>query len=367
MNSTSPVHPRSHIHYWKCDRPAAFHNTGVARDHAGIEPQLLQALKPHTVGRQVSLRPFGGQGNHLTWTLYVDGRRLFVRVEDGPEQDDYLEVESRILAEVRFLGVPAPKVHMVDASRRQVPFAWHVMDSVDCPDLNHWHKEGRLDLIRTAWDIGISVANWQRLRPEGFGPFSPAHLREHDELVGFHRQYEDYFLMYLEKHVYFLADEGFLSEAEAEEIRAEIHAHEALLKLERGCLVHKDLALWNILGTENFIHAYIDWDDAISGDPMDDLSLLACFYDGPVIKSAFAGYTSVRPLPTEHRRRFWLHLLRNMLVKSVLRVGGKYFDRTDSFFLFGPGITGADLQRQTRERLFAALKGLREDLEVTRL
>jgi Ser/Thr protein kinase RdoA (MazF antagonist) len=29
-----------------------------------------------------------------------------------------------------------------------------------------------------------------------------------------------------------------------------------------GCLVHKDLALWNILGTEREIAAFIDFDDS---------------------------------------------------------------------------------------------------------
>ncbi|MFN9915135.1 MAG: phosphotransferase, partial [Pirellulaceae bacterium] len=41
-----------------------------------------------------------------------------------------------------------------------------------------------------------------------------------------------------------------------------------MLNLPLGCLVHKDLALWNILGTRDQIAAFIDFDDAISGDSM---------------------------------------------------------------------------------------------------
>jgi hypothetical protein len=48
----------------------------------------------------------------------------------------------------------------------------------------------------------------------------------------------------------------------------------SLLQLDHGCLVHKDRAL--------------------------------------------AGYARVRPLPARHVRRFWLHLLRNMLFKAVI-------------------------------------------------
>ena len=56
-----------------------------------------------------------------------------------------------------------------------------------------------------------------------------------------------------------------------------------------------------------------------------------------------------------------------MIVKSVIRVGAGYFKRTDGFFLIGSGSSGEDLQKFTRERLFRALQGLREDLEVSLL
>jgi hypothetical protein len=100
---------------------------------------------------------------------------------------------------------------------------------------------------------------------------------------------------------------------------------------------------------------------------MDDLSLLGCFYDGAVLSRAVAGYAAVRPLPPEARRRFWLHLLRNMIVKAVIRVGAGYFERNDGFFLIGAGASGAELKAFTRTRLFAALHGLRRDEEIERL
>jgi aminoglycoside phosphotransferase (APT) family kinase protein len=130
--------------------------------------------------------------------------------------------------------------------------------------------------------------------------------------------------------------------------------------LPQGCLVHKDLALWNILGTEREIHDFIDFDDSIAGDPVDDLSLLACFHDAAFLRRAFEGYESVRGLPEHHLRRFWLHLLRNMIVKAVIRVGAGYFDRDDGFFLIGSGSSGASLREITLSRLATALRGLRE-------
>ena len=361
------AHSRRDIYYWKCDRPAAFHGTARRSGDTEVAALLHDALSEHFRGKPVALRPAGGQGNHRTFFADIDGNATFVRVEDGPERDDNMEVETRVLGEVRALGVPAPQVLAVDASRRRAPFAWQVMERIAAPDLNQHYKQDRLDLPCFAGEIGAAVARWQSIAPQGFGPFNSESLRKHDLLEGFHGSYADYFHLHLERHLHFLVERGFLTKLQAGEIAQEIASHAPLLKLERGCLVHKDLALWNILGTEERIAAFIDWDDAISGDAMDDLSLLGCFYEGPILARALAGYTSIRPLRGEHRCRFWLHLLRNMIVKAVIRVGAGYFDRTDGFYLIGTGSTGADLKAFTLARLAAALRGLREDQPIETL
>ncbi|MCW0216758.1 MAG: aminoglycoside phosphotransferase family protein [Prosthecobacter sp.] len=351
---------RSHIHYWKCDRPAAFHGTETQTDIENLRPQILTLLQSFHPGLTINLTDGGGQGNHRTFIADIGQEQRFVRIEDGPEQDDYIETESRVQESVRAAGVPTPRVYQEDASRHKYPFAWQIMEVISHPDLNHWHKQGKLDLGHTAHEIGAAIAQWQKVPVAGYGPFQSGK----DKLTGYHTHYADYFLLNLDRHLTFLTEKHFLSTAESQEIRQAITDHDFLLSLPQGCLVHKDLALWNILGTENHIAAFIDWDDSISGDPMDDFSLLACFHDGSVIAQALAGYTKITPLPTEYRRRFWLHLLRNMIVKAVIRVGAGYFDRSDDFFLISSGSNGSDLRTLTRSRLRTALHGLLHDHEI---
>ena len=344
---------RRDIYYWKCDRPAAFHGT---QKRGAADPQIAQRLEQelrrHFDTQHVGLSTGAGQGNHLTWNAEVEGKPLFVRVENGPEKDGHLAVESAVLDRVRAAGVRTPRVFGCDTSRSRVPFAWQALEWISAPDLNHWFKDGTLEVSRIAFDIGVAVAQWQALTWEGFGVLD-------EGLRGYRPSYADYFHLRLEEHLHFLKSRGFL--ADAHEILAEIEQHHALLAVDRGCLVHKDLALWNILGTPDEIAAFIDFDDAISGDPTDDLSLLACFHDAAFLQLTLEGYQSVRRLPEEYCRRFWLHLLRNMIVKSVIRVGGGYFGRNDNFFLIGAGLSGTDLERITRDRLAIALRGLREN------
>jgi fructosamine-3-kinase len=279
-------------------------------------------------------------------------------VEDGPEEDRHLAVEGAVLDRVRDAGVRTPHVLGCDVSRTRVPFAWQALERIPAPDLNHWYKAGTLEASRIAFAIGMAVAKWQEIGLEGFGTLD-AGLRGHRP------SYADYFHLRLGEHLHFLKARGFLTDTDG--ILAEVEGHGALLADERGCLVHKDLALWNILGSADEIAAFIDFDDAVSGDPVDDLSLLACFHDAAFLQRTLEGFQSMRPLPVEFRRRFWLHLLRNMIVKAVIRVGAGYFERSDGFFLIGAGRSGGDLKQMTHERLALALRGLRENSDLSLL
>lgn len=352
---------RQDIYYWKCDRPAAFHGThtrGVP--DAQVAQQLRESLQHHFAARDIDLSAGSGQGNHLTWNATIDGVPMFVRVENGPEKDGHLAIESAVIDQVRATGIPTPRVHGCDATRSRVPFAWQALERIDAPDLNHWFKQGTLDVPKIAFEIGSAVATWQSLSFTGFGPFN-------DSLQGYHGAYADYFHLRLDEHLTFLVKRGFLTADQRQDIASEIGNHRELLDLSSGCFVHKDLALWNILGSEGRIAAFIDFDDSICGDPMDDLSLLACFHDAAFLARALEGYQNVRAFPTNHLRRFWLHLLRNMIVKSVIRVGAGYFDRDDGFFLINSGSSGSSLREMTLSRLALALNGLRHESNIDTL
>ena len=355
---------RTGIYYWKCDRAAAFHGTEAHRpDNPQLEASLTRALERHFPGTALTLTPADGQGNHRTFRLDFPPPQppAFVRTEDGPERDNYFAVETAVTARLLALGLPVPRVLASDCSRAETPFAWQALEHVPYPDLNQHFKQGTLTLGPIAETIGEAVARWQDIRPQGYGPFSATAAQADGALLGLHPTHASYFFCNLDRHLAFLTGRGFLTPDQTAAVTEAISRRQGLLDAGPGVLVHKDLALWNILGPPDRIAAFIDWDDAISGDPMDDLSLLACFHGPDVLARAFAGYARVRPLPPDHLPRFWLCLLRNMLVKAVIRVGAGYFTRNDGFFLIGAGSNGADLEAFTRARIATALRGLNEN------
>ena len=373
---------RTGIYYWKCDRAAAFHGTEAQRpDTPDLEPQLRATLARRFPNAALALAPADGQGNHRTFRLKIAGTcnaqrstftaqggslsEAFVRTEDGPEGDNYFDVETVVTAELRRLGLPVPQVLACDCSRAEVPFAWQVLEYVPFPDLNQHHKQGALTLEPLAERIGEAVARWQEVPVSGYGPFSAEAARATGRLVGLQPSYSHYLFLNLDKHLAFLTERGFFTPRQCVAVLEAISRNQDLLGITPGCLVHKDLALWNILGSPSHVAAFIDWDDAISGDPMDDLSLLACFHGAAVLEHAFAGYARVRPLPENHLPRFWLCLLRNMLVKAVIRVGAGYFQRDSGFYLIGAGSTGAELETSTRNRIDAAIQGLTHNRDLS--
>lgn len=359
---------RRDIYYWKCDRPSAFHGTELRRvPEMGLEENLIAAMRRRFDAKAISISPTGSQGHHLTWRAFIDGRPMFVRVQDGDDDDGHLAVESKLTQAIAGEGVPVPEIYAMEKRTPFAPFAWQAMELIPHPDLNDWFKRGELAIPQIASSIGSAVAQWQRIRPRGFGPLHTPTRRVASQFVACHARYHSYFHVRLAQHLSFLEAKGFIDTAQQREIHGAIDEHDPLLELASGCLVHKDLALWNVLGTRDHIAAFIDFEDAISGDEMDDLSLLACFHDAEFVAHAIAGYQTVRPLPEEYQRRFWLHLLRNMIVKAVIRVGAGYFDRDDAFFLISSGQSGKDLRAFTTQRIRLALDGLRKDADFSLL
>ncbi|MCQ2388458.1 MAG: aminoglycoside phosphotransferase family protein [Kiritimatiellae bacterium] len=347
---------RSDIYYWKCDRASAFHGTSdYLRDQSELASSLAHALERRFGDRISAVAAGSGQGNHRTFTAELDGKRVFIRTEDGAEADNYFAVEAAVTARVAKLGVPVPETIAYDVSREDVPFAWQIIPFIDAPDLNSHFKAGTLDWTDVAPAIGRAIATWQSVTAPGFGPFSAAKAAATGELAALHPTPESYYRLNLAKHVGFLVRNGFLSDAEARSLTGVVDAHVGVLD-KPGVLVHKDVALWNVLGTPKSATAFIDWDDAIVGDAMDDLSLMGCFHERDVVRRIVAGYEAVKPLPEDAAPRFWLDLLRNMVFKAVIRVGAGYFKRDAKFFLVAGG--GESLEQTTRRKISEALDGL---------
>jgi len=84
-------------------------------------------------------------------------------------------------------------------------------------------------------------------------------------------------------------------------------------------LLHGDLGSHNVFTDGRDVTAVIDWEDALSGDPVFDIAFWATFHPDRRHAAFLDGYRAVRALPADFEWRFWLYYLRVALAKTVLR------------------------------------------------
>lgn len=348
---------RTDIYYWKCDNPTpveqkrTYNDKYSATDLTGLASEIASAEYGTAPER---VEPAGGQGNHYTYLLHYPDRTLFFRSDDGVAEDDYMEAENAVMKLVRKHGVPVPHVFASDASKGRFPVRYQILELVQGKSLNTFYDAGTLDIDAAAAKLGACMAKMHEIKLDGFGFLNTDTLRRSGEMIGLDTTNSAYFHKRLEAHLKYLLDSSFLSASETGRIETLFSRHGALLDIERGSLVHKDMALWNVIGESDRISAIIDWDDAVIDDPVDDISILMCFYDEGLLEPFLAGYTGVRNLPEDFHVRVNLYLARNMLWKAVIRSFMGYFEMSGDFFLLGKA-NGDALRRQTYEKLFGAL------------
>lgn len=354
---------RTDIYYWKCDslaspteRPGAYFATRY--DQPGLTEQVAAACADALGSAPTAVTPLRAEGNHLAFAVKHDGRRLLFRADDGLGDDDYLLAESAAMSLAADAGLPVPRVLHTDIGRRACPWRFHLVEFRADARLDRLDRAGTLDRSAIARALGEHLRRLHSVALPGYGFLDTDHLAATGEPRGLHPTYARYFHQRLDEHLGYLLRHALLTAAEGHRVTAVVQAAAPLLDLAGGVLVHRDLALWNVLGTPTSVTAIIDWDDAVSGDPADDLGMLWCFHDAAFMDTLLTAYG---PLTAACHARVGLHWLRNMLWKTKLRHALGYFEQSAEFFLNTPGTRGS-LREHTLATLRAALDRAAGDL-----
>ncbi len=303
---------RYNIYYRKCD--SSMENLFKDKySAAGIE-HLIRLIFPDAA----EIRPLNCDGNHYAYDLRLDGQAMLFRADTSPD-DEYMLAETALMDLARKAGVPTPQVYGCDISMRQVPCRWQLLERIPYPNLEQINRQGKLNHPKIARQLGSILKRLHSIRLDGYG-FIDTEMLKRKQLCGIYRKYRDYFLCSLDEHLERL-------DFNTQTIRGLL---EQIPEPESGRLVHRDPAFWNILGEPDRIGALIDWDDAVAGDPADDIGILWCFHEPPFMDELLDAYG--KP-DDDFRRRIDLHYLRNMLWKTVLRERMGYFERGNDFFL----------------------------------
>ncbi len=352
---------RSDIYYWKCDNPLPTKEKLLYNrkyEIADISDLVRQIGIDYFGDPRLSVTSANGEGNHYTYILKTDGQAFFFRADDGKTDDDYMEAEGAAMSLVRRCGVCVPEVYHCDVSLRKYPIRFQIMELVPGKCLNQYYQEQILNKRKIGIQLGQMLARMHAIKLDGFGFFNTRLLRHEDRIEGLDQSNKAYFFKRLDSHLKCLCDTEFLSRKQTDEIEMLLEKHSEMLELERGSVVHKDIAFWNLIGTESRIHAIIDWDDVIIGDPADDLSVLRCFYDEEVLTPVYEGYAEIAEVTDLFRAKTSLYLVRNMLWKAVIRTIMQYYENPEVFILHNRRHEKT-LKELTYDRLYMGIEELR--------
>lgn len=230
---------------------------------------------------------------------------------------------------LRRSGVPHARVLLVDLSRKSCPFDYELSAEAAGHTLKSFEDEETQDTPTHLLEgLGRAAAAVHEIETEGFGlldvrPIVSGEARGR----GLLKTWGEYVLLKLEEHVEGCLRIGAVERGEAERIRRAFEGAAELLGDAPSRLLHGDLGAHNVLADGREVTALIDWEDALAGDPVFDIAYWGTFVRDPMREPFLAGYRSVRQLPADFERRYWLYYLRVALSKTVHRHLFGYADR----------------------------------------
>jgi len=353
---------RSNIYYWKCDNPLPIEDKLLYNrkyEVADISPLVQEIGVDYFGDKNLSVVSANGEGNHYAYILKTNGSQYFFRADDGKTDDDYMEAEGAVMSLVRQHGVRVPQIFRCDVSLKKYPVRFQIMEKIEGKCLNEYDRLQTLNRRQIGVQLGEMLAKMHSIKLEGYGFINTHVLRSENRLIGLDISNKNYFYKRLDSHLKSLRDTNFLSLEQIKEIETLIEKHSYLLNIEKGSILHKDIAFWNMIGTQDEINALIDWDDVVIGDPADDVSVLRCFYDEDVLIPVCQGYEKITPMTDLFKAKTSLYLVRNMLWKAVIRMFMQYYENPKIFILNANG-NNKSLKHLTAERLFLGIEELRK-------
>jgi aminoglycoside phosphotransferase (APT) family kinase protein len=269
---------------------------------------------------------------HLVHRLdRCEGGPLVVRsVLDGLfAQDRSLLLERSVAEWLGDANQVVPATHAVNFRADGAPFDYAVLSLASGLPLRDLGDQALDEQLGILSEIGASLRQIHEV------PASGAGLLDFDRLnggpVGVLERWSDYITLRLEDHVVACIAAGYVDERMAERILEMFKAMNPALQERPIRLLHGDPGAHNICVDPSSLEitAYLDWEDAIAGDPLFDVAMFSSFQPHRRMPAFMAGYGLDDPLPVTEARLVALYFLRIALSKTVHRLRFGVKDKPD--------------------------------------
>ena len=304
-------------------RTLAAHPAEELREEAG--QALAAALGDAATEYRLTPMPQQGTYHRVYLASGAEGsRRYVVRLNRLPreERDWQLLADESVSRALAQQGIDHPEVVLVDCSRAQAATDFEVAEFIEAPTLSAFDAD---DARIAPWLARAArmLARVHAVRGQRYGFIDVSGT---PTLVGVHASWVAFLRARLAENITQVTQAGLLTAAERGVVEAHFEDGFATLGAVEPRLLHGDPGNHNILARADGTVVFIDWEDALLGDPHFDLAFWATFHPERRWPAFFAAYFGAPWVPDA---RFWLYYLRIAISKTVHRLRFDYADHPD--------------------------------------
>jgi fructosamine-3-kinase len=331
QNTTST--DRSNMFYWQVDRPFTpletkeiFLDRYTYADEEEIKKAMVYGLTQYGLSEsQAQIIEFNPPGKVLSSVNLIysaktaSGLEVIIRVHPQQAKNGYFWVEKVATDLANQQGVPTYKTYFVDDSGSNFPFDYMIIEKLPGDTMQLlWPIDPELDRQLVS-ENGKYLALIHQIQTQKYGFFNNAVAKTEGKLMGIHNKWNEHIYAAFDKNIKFLLDNQVFSQDDCKKINQIFGRNEDLIKCDKPCLIHNDLADWNELAYQNHISGILDWDECFSGDPIMDFAAWSVFFPFERMKHLITGYQTMNPLPAGYMEKLHLYRLRYIVSKCVTR------------------------------------------------
>lgn len=259
---------------------------------------------------------------HSVHSLRTAGHAYVLKLNAFPEyfRDCSFYLEQWANDQLSQAGLPFVRTIMIDATRESIPTDYLVQEAASGKSLLEVNNAGKLtpELLS---QLGNVMAAVHSVPVTGYGQFSVGSLLGQGRPSGMSASWNAFLESHYDDHVAYCIRLGIFREKSKTVLRKLLADCQDRTAWDQPRLLHGDIANHNVFTARNTISGVIDWEDAIAGDPVYDISYwaTASFQHPEWVEFFLQGYTPVRALPDDYELRFWWYYFRISLAKTVLR------------------------------------------------
>lgn len=323
---------RKHIFYPKADLSfmgLAEQNIKkpFADDLLTFLPLIDDICLQENLGIPKSITPLTAHGTmHCAYIATTNNNKKYViRINRFSKQRQACEfyIETFIYQLLAQQGIQNITVLAAHCLKTEPFIDYHIMEYIDGQSATTYENKQTQALDeRLLQSIGARLALFHTIKTTGYGLLSVSAIINDKKLWGLHQTWSSYILKNFEQHTQICQSIGAISYAETSKIIELFYQHISLFENVRPALLHGDPGGHNVLCSDAYtVHAFIDFEDCLSGDWVYDIAFWGTFYKDWMLQPLLCGYTQQNnsPIPNNFYTRYWLYYLRISIAKTVHR------------------------------------------------